>query len=99
MVTITYFSAILIHTSVKLVTHLAVVHLKQQAILIHTSVKLVTRSGGTSHGNAVILIHTSVKLVTRQNQYWRVKYEDFNPHEREARDQWIEAKAAETEIF
>ena len=34
--------AILIHTSVKLVTALCPVHTRHEAILIHTSVKLVT---------------------------------------------------------
>ena len=55
---------ILIHTSVKLVTHergKVVLHI---VILIHTSVKLVTPAVGQVPKAGAILIHTSVKLVT-----------------------------------
>ena len=34
-----------------------------------------------------ILIHTSVKLVTRARRGWGAACRDFNPHEREARDE------------
>ena len=57
-------TAILIHTSVKLVTIEHTAGLPCLKILIHTSVKLVTRSGLRSGNADAILIHTSVKLVT-----------------------------------
>ena len=64
MVTITYFSAILIHTSVKLVTHNYAKQGDLILILIHTSVKLVTKTSRPLQTAELILIHTSVKLVT-----------------------------------
>ena len=34
-----------------------------------------------------ILIHTSVKLVTKRQEIFTTQKNDFNPHEREARDE------------
>ena len=55
---------ILIHTSVKLVTHRGGRAQQRTDILIHTSVKLVTSARDAAVGAKNILIHTSVKLVT-----------------------------------
>ena len=55
---------ILIHTSVKLVTHGQHPHIRRDDILIHTSVKLVTSRSAPDQSPKAILIHTSVKLVT-----------------------------------
>ena len=55
---------ILIHTSVKLVTHFYFFNCFTLWILIHTSVKLVTTHAAVSCRTPTILIHTSVKLVT-----------------------------------
>ena len=57
-----------------------------EAILIHTSVKLVTHFRSAPSGAERILIHTSVKLVTGNDIAGLQEPEDFNPHEREARD-------------
>ena len=45
----------------------------------------MTKPAAPDHSVAAILIHTSVKLVTHDG-YARYRAEDFNPHEREARD-------------
>ena len=55
-------------------------------ILIHTSVKLVTQGAEPLRWFRAILIHTSVKLVTLSGFRRGWKAVDFNPHEREARD-------------
>ena len=59
-------------------------------ILIHTSVKLVTDAAQPWCQSEHILIHTSVKLVTRDRRADTGRHEDFNPHEREARDRGVE---------
>ena len=56
--------AILIHTSVKLVTSPLTSSAPPTRILIHTSVKLVTGADFCRAAGGRILIHTSVKLVT-----------------------------------
>ena len=56
-------------------------------ILIHTSVKLVTVQNRDTFNCCYILIHTSVKLVTAALPEEWTPGQDFNPHEREARDQ------------
>ena len=55
-------------------------------ILIHTSVKLVTAKHGFKCLVKGILIHTSVKLVTTMMKRSPASWVNFNPHEREARD-------------
>ena len=77
---------ILIHTSVKLVTTSQKGAYNPCAILIHTSVKLVTARNLPLHADSSILIHTSVKLVTHRESETQHALADFNPHEREARD-------------
>ena len=57
-----------------------------ELILIHTSVKLVTGTLLSCYNCIVILIHTSVKLVTLNALPVMHRSQDFNPHEREARD-------------
>ena len=57
--------AILIHTSVKLVTIYSKYYFSYPVILIHTSVKLVTFYQRAGNKAFIILIHTSVKLVTQ----------------------------------
>ena len=61
--------AILIHTSVKLVTFQLAIFFNGGVILIHTSVKLVTSGGRPEWHIQGILIHTSVKLVTVHKFY------------------------------
>ena len=79
--------AILIHTSVKLVTQPRHAIRAAEGILIHTSVKLVTRQLVFFNLRLFnILIHTSVKLVTRREALRQLPFQYFNPHEREARD-------------
>ncbi len=58
----------------------------QAAILIHTSVKLVTGAVSAITVRFKILIHTSVKLVTTGAEGGGGRQDNFNPHEREARD-------------
>ena len=58
------YTAILIHTSVKLVTSRRAGNVGRKPILIHTSVKLVTATLQLPFHSHLILIHTSVKLVT-----------------------------------
>ena len=77
---------ILIHTSVKLVTRGRLLSVRLGRILIHTSVKLVTFVPGRRYRLRPILIHTSVKLVTYLISHRGHRHENFNPHEREARD-------------
>ena len=77
---------ILIHTSVKLVTQRGNPERKNDDILIHTSVKLVTRQHNGKKTCYIILIHTSVKLVTWLYSSPQGAHHNFNPHEREARD-------------
>ena len=78
---------ILIHTSVKLVTSSTAGRLGvSRDILIHTSVKLVTENALQEIEGEFILIHTSVKLVTLPPSYQFLSADNFNPHEREARD-------------
>ena len=80
-------SSILIHTSVKLVTLLHHIQGYAAHILIHTSVKLVTDLYASYKPRYDILIHTSVKLVTHPASLPRAHRRNFNPHEREARDE------------
>ena len=61
--------------------------MRYPTILIHTSVKLVTQdSFEPIPAGWYILIHTSVKLVTKASALSLFAIADFNPHEREARD-------------
>ena len=48
--------------------------------------KLVTARNLPLHADSSILIHTSVKLVTHRESETQHALADFNPHEREARD-------------
>ena len=68
-------------------------------ILIHTSVKLVTLAFLLKRFTQRILIHTSVKLVTAGQQRNNEKPQNFNPHEREARDVMQPVDVAAHEIL
>ena len=48
--------------------------------------KLVTYGFTETYISRGILIHTSVKLVTWQSSLYALSVQNFNPHEREARD-------------
>ena len=65
---------ILIHTSVKLVTHALLSLRWEDIILIHTSVKLVTSNPAEAARAWAILIHTSVKLVTIRYVHPRITH-------------------------
>ena len=78
--------AILIHTSVKLVTNEPGLAFLGIAILIHTSVKLVTRA--RAYGRHRIPHFNPHEREARDvlDKYRLSGYKYFNPHEREARD-------------
>ena len=75
------------------------IKLSVKKILIHTSVKLVTETEAFNDFLVFILIHTSVKLVTCRQRRGFFLSEDFNPHEREARDQAYGAMAEQMGIL
>ena len=68
-------------------------------ILIHTSVKLVTLLEFSYTHVEMILIHTSVKLVTKNVDIAVYGLSNFNPHEREARDQGKKRRSLRLKIL